>query len=407
MAVRIPKPSLPPDYYVDNRVYTDAACHDQEMERIFLRVWNFFCYDSELAQPGDFLTARVAGQPVLVCRNDDGELRAFYNTCRHRAAEVVSERYGNAKAFTCLYHLWSYDLDGKLLDVPGEEAYQTSYNAGGLDRDSFGLVPIRVEIMHRLVFVCFDADAPPLADFLGSAADVLRHPFADPDLEMWSVREQPMAANWKMQPENSRDGYHAPLLHTRLRHVSPPKPYRILENGHAVQFLDLDYEEGLRHSTVDSDLLEQPELTRAYMAHPLPGIERDAPAYVITLFPDTLILVRYSTLLIERQIPVDADNTLIEFRAGGVKGDSDEVARIRQSHWDLYWSHERGNLPEDWVAYEAQQRGVRSIGARYSLLARGEPADEGLRGDDNRIRAFWHEWRRLMRVAENAPSADG
>ena len=216
-----------------------------------------------------------------------------------------------------------------------------------------------------------------------------------------------MAANWKMQPENSRDGYHAPLLHRRLRHVSPPRPYRILENGHAVQYLELDYENGLRHSTVDRDLLEQPELTRAYMAHPLPGIERDAPAYVVTLFPDTLILVRYSTLLFERQIPVDSGNTVIEFRSGGIKSDSDEVRRIRQSHWNLYWSDEAGNLPEDWAAYEAQQRGAASIGARYSLLARGEPADEGVRGDDNRIRSFWNEWRRLMGVSENAPPEGG
>ncbi len=70
MALSIPKPSLPPEYYVDNRVYSDPLCLRHEMERIFLRVWNFFCHDSELSQPGDFLTGSIAGQRVLVCRNE-------------------------------------------------------------------------------------------------------------------------------------------------------------------------------------------------------------------------------------------------------------------------------------------------------------------------------------------------
>ncbi len=407
MAIRIAKPSLPPEYYVDNRVYTDSRTFDQEMERVFLTTWNFVCHESEIPAPGDYRTALVAGQPIVLCRNGDGRINAFYNTCRHRAAQVVPEGAGNARAFTCMYHLWTYDLDGRLVSVPGEEAYQTSYAEGGLARSDNGLVPVRVESLHRLVFVCFDFDVPGLADYLGDVADVLAVPFGDPDLEVRVDREKTMRANWKMQPENSRDGYHAPLLHRRLLHVSPPRPYRIGGNGHAVQYLGLDYEEGLKHSTVDQELADNPELTRAFMSHPLPGMSRDDPAYVVTLFPDSLFLVRYSTLLIERQIPLGPDETVIEFRAGGLKGDNAAVREVRDAHWNLYWSDGCGNLIEDWAAYEAQQRGVRSAGMRYSLLARGEPAREGLRGDDNRIRSFWQEWRGRMGAATNAPPDGG
>ena len=95
MAVRIPKPAVPDEYLVDNRVYTDQRTFDLERERIFFRVWNFVCHESELPNPGDFITTIVAGQPIIVCRNKDGEIRAFYNTCRHRAAQVVFERSGN------------------------------------------------------------------------------------------------------------------------------------------------------------------------------------------------------------------------------------------------------------------------------------------------------------------------
>jgi methanesulfonate monooxygenase large subunit len=406
MAITIAKPSLPPEYFVDNRVYTDTRLFDQEMERIFLRVWNFVCHESEIPEPGDFRAVEIAGQPILVCRDGDGQIRAFYNTCRHRGAQVVLEPCGNAKAFTCMYHLWTYGLDGRLVSVPEAEAYETSYNKGGLDDREYGLVPVRVDSMHRLVFVCFDSDTPGLAEFLGETADILEHPFADPDLTVSVDREKTMRANWKMQPENSRDGYHAPLLHKRLRHVSPPRPYRLTGNGHAVQLLGLDYEAGRRHNTLDPELMENRDLTEAFMSHPLPGMTLDAPAYVVTLFPDTLILVRYSTLLIERQIPIAPDQTVIEFSGGGLKGDSAELCEVRNAHWNLYWSDTTGNLSEDWNAYETQQMGARSAGVRYSLLARGEPASEGLRGDDNRIRSFWQEWRRHMGCDTNAPPDD-
>jgi phenylpropionate dioxygenase-like ring-hydroxylating dioxygenase large terminal subunit len=404
MSVKIVKPPLPDEYIVDNRVYTDERLFRLERERLFMRVWSFVCHESEIAKPGEFVATSVAGQPILVCRNNDGELRAFYNTCRHRAAMVEREERGCKKAFTCLYHLWTYDLDGWLVSVPGIEAYTTSYNPGGVDREKWGLVPIRVESHARLVFVCFDEAAAPLVEFLAEAGDVLKAPFGAPDLEVWVQNTKTLKANWKMQPENSRDGYHAPLLHKRLRHVSPPRPYKNLTNGHTVQFMDLDYEAGLANRTLDPMLAENPDLTLKFMQHPLPGVTRQDPAYVVTLFPDTLILVRYSTLLMERQIANDPFQTTIEIRGGGIAGDTDEVKDIRARHWHLYWSDDAGNLPEDWEAWEAQQRGVESVGVRYSIIARGEPGMTGVRGaDDNRIRWFWRHWRSYMGATANAP----
>ncbi len=403
MAVKISKPKLPDEYLVDNRVYTDESVFKKEIERIFLHVWNFVCHESEIPRSGDYLSTMVAGQPIVLCRNREGKINAFYNTCRHRAAQVVREACGHANAFTCLYHQWTYDLDGRLIGVPGIEAYTTSYNPGGLSKETFGLVPVRVEAVHRMVFVCFDDTAPSLLAYLSEMADTFRNPFGSQDLRVWKVRSKILHANWKMQPENSRDGYHATLLHKRLLHVSPPRPYCLYPNGHAVQLLGLDYESGLRHQTLDPILAENPELTGSFMQYPLPGMTRENPAYVVTLFPDLLVLSRFSTLLIERQIPLSPGETLVELRAGGLATDTEEIRAVREKHWQLYWSETSGNLPEDWEAWEAQQRGVQSVGVRYSLLARGEPATEGLRGDDNRIRDFWKEWRRYMGVTTNAP----
>jgi phenylpropionate dioxygenase-like ring-hydroxylating dioxygenase large terminal subunit len=352
---------------------------------------------------GDFITTIVAGQPIIVCRSKNGEVRAFYNTCRHRAAQVVFEKSGNKRNFTCLYHLWVYDLDGRLLNAPEADAYKTSYCPAGLDRENTGLVPVRVEAIHRLVFVCLDDESPSLAEFLGDLAAELEHPFSSPDLRVEIKWTKTLDANWKMQPENSRDGYHAALLHARLRGVSKPRPFRLYAGGHAIQQLSLDYEEGKRLGTLDGILLERPEMAAQFMTHPLPGQTLEDPSRIITLFPDTLIATRYSTLVIERQIPVTPDKTIFETRHVFLDSDTPELRELRDHHWMLYWAENSGNLPEDWDAWLAQQRGVQSVGVRYSLLARGEPANQGLRGDDNRIRSFWKEWRGCMGTSVNAP----
>ena len=404
MAIVIPKPPFPDEFLVDNRVYTDPQLLKQENERIFLRVWNFVCHESEIPNPGDFRTTIVAGQPIIICRDRSGQVRAFHNTCRHRAAEVVTEPSGNARHFTCLYHLWSYDLDGRLIGVPGIEAYKTSYCPGGLPKQEIGLIPVRTESMHRLVFVCFDEGTPSLAEYLGEVAEELRVPFSSPDLCVevkWTKR---LRANWKMQPENSRDGYHAPLLHKRLRGVlGPPRPFRIFPGGHAVQHHGLDYESGRKAKTLDGILAEQPDLAEKFLAHPLPGLTVENPSKVVTLFPDVLVVLRYSTLIIERQVADGPEETVFETRHVFLKSDTEEVRDIRNKHWMMYWNHDSGNLGEDWAAWEAQQRGVQSVAARYSLLARGEPSDVGLVGDDNRVRAFWKEWRRYMATSQNSP----
>src|SRR5262245_3833964 len=114
MKIRMPKPAVGEEYVVENSVYTDRTTFEQEMENIFLSVWNFVCHESELPNAGDYLTTTIAGQSIIVCRNAEGQLRAFFNTCRHRAAEVVRNRRGNARDFVCFYHQWCYDLDGKL-----------------------------------------------------------------------------------------------------------------------------------------------------------------------------------------------------------------------------------------------------------------------------------------------------
>src|SRR5262249_23988558 len=159
-----------------------------------------------------------------------------------------------------------------------------------------------------------DDDAPDLATFLGPVAGHLANPSDSDDVRIYVKWKKTLSANWKMQPENSRDGYHAPLLHKRLRGVSPPKPFQLYPNGHAVQELGLDYEAGRKLGSLDGILLEQPGLVDRFMSYPLPGVTRERPSTIITLFPDTLIAIRFSTMIIERQIPLNPGQTEFETR---------------------------------------------------------------------------------------------
>jgi phenylpropionate dioxygenase-like ring-hydroxylating dioxygenase large terminal subunit len=268
MPIAFAKPNVPNEYLVDNRVYTDQHTFELELERIFLKTWNFVCHESEIPTQGDYIATSVAGVPIIICRNKPGELRAFYNTCRHRAAQVVRDAGGNAASFTCFYHLWSYDLDGTLIGAPEIEAYKTSYCPGGLGKEDLSLVPVRIETNARMIFVCFDQDGPSLADFLGPVlASNMHGPFGDPRVCVEVVWKKVLRANWKMAAENSRDGYHAPLLHKRLRGVSPPRPFKIYENSHTIQRMDVDYENGKRLGTLDGILAEKPEMIDAFMSH--------------------------------------------------------------------------------------------------------------------------------------------
>jgi hypothetical protein len=154
----------------------------------------------------------------------------------------------------------------------------------------------------------------------------------------------------RWNPENSRDGYHATLLHKRLRGLSPPKPFKLYPNGHAVQRLGLDYDAARKAGTLDGILAEQPELADRFMTNPLPGVTLEDSSRIITIFPDVLIAIRYSTVLIVKQIPISAEATWFETRYAYLADDSAEQIDLRRKHWNMYWAEDGGNLPEDWEA---------------------------------------------------------
>jgi len=193
-----------PGWSLEQRFYTDPEIYRLELDRIIMRNWICAGHVSELAEPGDFRVFRAATESAIVVRGDDGELRAFANVCRHRGSLVCLEAHGSTRKFTCAYHGWVYDTRGQLI---GARAMAESFR-----REDYGLLPVSVDTLHGLVFVCFDKEPPSL----DTAKAELAQPMAQFDFENLKVaasKTYPIAANWKLAVENYQECYHCAPAH--------------------------------------------------------------------------------------------------------------------------------------------------------------------------------------------------
>lgn len=200
-----------PDAFTDRRIYTDPAVFAEEKEKIFKRVWLLMGHETEIPNPGDFRRIRVAGQPLILVRGDDGQARVLFNTCRHRASIVAVEAEGRCKTFKCPYHGFEYANDGRLVNVPVEQGYGAWFK-----KDEFGLVEVpRVDTFNGMIFGSFNPDVEPLLDYLGAAREYMQfctHGDHAP-LEVVDKYTYDIAANWKLLIDNTMDGYHVPFVH--------------------------------------------------------------------------------------------------------------------------------------------------------------------------------------------------
>lgn len=188
--------------------YTEPAVFALEQERIFRRSWHVVGHLDQVRGPGDFFTTEVLGEPIVVVRGAELQLRSFYNVCRHRAGPPA-EGCGSRKLFRCAYHGWTYDLAGKLISAPEFE------NLKEFEGKEFSLQPVSAEEWFNLIFVNLEPDAPPLHPSLGALpGQAERFPFRE--MKLFERRTYDMACNWKTYVDNYLEGYHLPSVHPGL-----------------------------------------------------------------------------------------------------------------------------------------------------------------------------------------------
>jgi len=201
-------PDISRAWSIPAHFYTNSEVYGQERERIFARTWQVVGHRDQLRKPGDFFTAELYGEPLLLVRGARGELRGFYNVCRHRAGPPAQE-CGSRKLFRCGYHGWTYGLDGALISAPEFEGQP------GFDPREFTLTPVRAEEWSNLIFVNLDPDAGPLLETLGRLPQQAER-FAFAGMKLYERRTYDMKCNWKTYVDNYLEGYHLPSVHPGL-----------------------------------------------------------------------------------------------------------------------------------------------------------------------------------------------
>jgi phenylpropionate dioxygenase-like ring-hydroxylating dioxygenase large terminal subunit len=200
---------------VHRKLYTDPAIFDLEMERIFRTAWLYVGHESQVRNPGDYFLTQVGRRAMVVTRDESGTLRVLHNQCAHRGAMVVASDCGHAKEFQCVYHGWTYHLDGRLKAVPLNHGYPQDFDSKN-PRTAMTQVP-RVESYRGFIFISQAASGKSLKEHLGHMAtsiDDMVDRAPDGEIEVaGGVFRHVYNGNWKLYLENLCDAAHPWFTH--------------------------------------------------------------------------------------------------------------------------------------------------------------------------------------------------
>jgi len=198
--------------------YTSPEWYEKELETMFRKDWLCVGRAEQVPKPGDYFSIEVIGQPLIVVRDEAGQVRVHSALCRHRGA-IIAQDSGHCRAFACPYHSWTYALSGKLVSTPGTPPPMAG--VAGFKTADYGLTPVRSEIWGGFVFITFNEQATPLAEWLGDLPKFLAG--YDLDSMQWTNRDTyEVDCNWKVWLENAFENYHAWTIHRK--HMDPQNP---------------------------------------------------------------------------------------------------------------------------------------------------------------------------------------
>ncbi|MBV8341226.1 MAG: Rieske 2Fe-2S domain-containing protein, partial [Gammaproteobacteria bacterium] len=201
--------------------YCEAELFEQEVRRLLLRHWHCVGHQSQVREPGDFFTTSFCGEPLLIVRGQDREVRALLNVCRHRGSRVCTQESGRARGavFVCPYHAWSYGLDGRLRAA--------RHMPDDFDRASHGLKSLQTRVLEGLIFVSF-ADTPLGLAHVEAALAGSARLYGWAQAQVAHRETYPVRANWKLAVENYMECYHCGPAHVEFSrfHLSArPQPH--------------------------------------------------------------------------------------------------------------------------------------------------------------------------------------
>lgn len=409
------------DDRVSGRLYYDPAIFEEELEKIWYRDWIYVAHESEIPEPGDYVTRQIGLQPLIVSRDEDRRVHMLLNRCMHRGNTVCQSERGNAHAFRCAYHGWTYNNRGALVGVPYAAGYDSSFH-----RDEYALARVpRMAAYRGLIFGSMSPVGPSLEEKLGKAARLIDQ-FCDlsPQGEVVlrsGVLRHSYKGNWKMALENSVDGYHPNILHhaamtmiTKGRKVDMESVFgertdaqtRDLGGGSAqLDLTSINRSHGGR--TVPHGW--SPEAWRQYVG----GMERcygaeraqeiiaNGPPH-FCIFPNIIFILNQFRII----QPASVNETIISYYPTMLKGAPEEMNQRRLAETYLIHGPAGRVAPDDFEAYERNQVGFQARVNEWLVLRRGlhrEHREEGgtlasHETDETTQRAIWRHYREVMRA---------
>ena len=192
------------DWSLDQKFYKDTSIFDLEKHNIFYNSWIFIGHESQIPNKGDFFIYKLLDEEIIVLRNKENKVKAFFNVCRHRGSRVCLEEKGNTSRFSCPYHSWTYNLDGKLLAAKSLRE--------GIDKSKLGLHPCNIESASGMLLINL-SDNPQSLKNLQSDLKEPFEMFGFKDLKVAAHKNYPIASNWKLAVENYQECYHCAPAH--------------------------------------------------------------------------------------------------------------------------------------------------------------------------------------------------
>ncbi len=316
--------TIPAPWYYDPRIA------QLERETVFAANWRVVGRLDQVRQPGQFFTIDMNDEPLLIVRSDDGELRAFYNVCRHHAAAVEPQPSGCAKQFRCPYHGWTYGNDGTLKGMVDFDG------VCNFDRKDNGLVPIRVDTWENFVFVNLDGKAARLVEFVGRVPSLVAPLKLTEKLHYFDRRIYTLKCNWKVYVDKYLDGgYHVPHAHKGLSSVVEYTKYTI---------------ENFERSCLQSSPLDASSAIESAI-----GSTRQGHAFYLWLYPNFMINAYSGVMDTNLVLPIAVDKCAVIFDYYF----ADLTSAAAQQHRDSIAVSEKVQ-DEDMAICDSVQRGLAS-----------------------------------------------
>jgi phenylpropionate dioxygenase-like ring-hydroxylating dioxygenase large terminal subunit len=412
---------------VHGSVYTSPEVFALEMKRIFREGWVFVAHDSEVPETGDYITKRIADEPMVVVRGKDGVVRVLHNRCTHRGNRLCNAEQGNSSSFRCPYHGWTFSNDGALVGVPMRDGYGEEFHAV---RDSLGLVPApRQESYRGFIFASLAPEGISLVEHLGRATGAIDRllalsPTGEIDLSAGWMKHR-MFCNWKMVMENNVDGYHALFTHAsvydavrpaKVSHV-PSKVevlVRDLGNGHS----EIDY--APEYTRLDEEFVWFGRMPREQATGYVErmeeayGPERTHGAFVVgpphTLIYPNLFLAEMNVMTVE---PLSTGETIAYTTPVKIPGEPKLNSRmLRRSEGAM--GPAGFLIADDGEIGQRNQMGLAARAPEWVTLSRGEDTDEanstGIINHDKSAetpqRGWWQHWASVLSDETTADKAN-